>query len=96
MALKVIWSPQAIDTFAEIVDYLQTNWTEREIKKFVQKSNVVIELINQNPKMYKASEKKKYHHKAFIFKPVSLVYRHKPKKQEIELVTFWNKSKNKF
>jgi plasmid stabilization system protein ParE len=96
MALKVIWSPQAVETFSEIINYLQNKWTEKEIKNFVQKSNSIIEHICENPYLYKVSLKKKNLHKAFIFKPVSLVYRYKPRKQEIELVTFWiNRKKPK-
>ena len=90
MALKVVWSPQAIESYDEVITYLKNNWSEKEIKKFVRKSNAVIELICINPKMYKLSSKNKHLHKAFLFKPLSLVYRYKPRKQEIELVTFWN------
>ena len=90
MALNVIWSPQAIQTFSEIIDYLHKNWTEKEIRNFVQQSNKIIEHICLNPEMYQESQKKKHQYRAFIFKPVSLVYRYKPQKKEIELITFWN------
>jgi plasmid stabilization system protein ParE len=93
MALTLIWSPQAMASFDEIIEYLNENWTENEVKKFVQKSNSIIENICLNPSMYQESEIKKYQHKAFIFKPVSLIYRYKPRKQEIELITFWNNSR---
>ncbi len=75
MALTVIWSPQAVKSFEEIIEYLETNWTEKEIKNFVQKSNTIIGHICLKPKMYQESNKKKHQHKAFIYKPVSLVYR---------------------
>ncbi len=94
MALKVIWSPQAIETFSEIVDYLHKYWTEKEVTNFVRQSNKIIEHICYNPGMYRESEKKKHQHRAFIFKPVSLVYRYKPRKKEIELITFWNNRRN--
>lgn len=75
MALKVIWSPQAIKSFSDIVDYLQNNWTEKEVINFIRQSNKSIEQISQNPKLFAESQKKKNQHRAFIFKPVSLIYR---------------------
>ncbi|MGI8892644.1 MAG: type II toxin-antitoxin system RelE/ParE family toxin [Bacteroidia bacterium] len=55
MALKVSWSTEAIENLEEIVDYLEKNWSENEIKKFFIKLEKVIDLISQNPKLFKTS-----------------------------------------
>ena len=38
MALKVKWTPEAEDTFASIINYLEKEWSEKEIRKFAQKA----------------------------------------------------------
>ena len=33
MDRQIIWTPQAENTLTQIVEYLEQNWTEREIQK---------------------------------------------------------------
>jgi plasmid stabilization system protein ParE len=49
MALVARWSKEAEDTFDEIIEYLEDNWTEREIQNFVRKAHKVIGQIEKNP-----------------------------------------------
>lgn len=57
MALKVIWTPEAEDNFESIINYLEKEWSEKEIRKFVQKIQKIIMQIAINPNMFKASGK---------------------------------------
>jgi plasmid stabilization system protein ParE len=34
MALKVRWTPEAEDNFESIINYLEKEWSEKEIQKF--------------------------------------------------------------
>lgn len=88
MALEIIWSPNAIKRFEEIIDFLNENWTEREIKIFIKKTVKVLAYISDNPKMFRKSLKRKSTHEALISKQVMLIYQLKPAK--IELLTFWD------
>lgn len=94
MAVKIIWSPKAVETFDAILSYLADKWTEKEIKKFVSKTARLIYLISIHPRLFPESIKRKNQHKAVIVKQVSLIYRHKSRKNEIELVTFWDNRMN--
>lgn len=38
MALNVRWTPESEDTFSDIINYLEQEWTEKEIRKFAQKT----------------------------------------------------------
>ncbi len=42
MAKKIIWTSQAEKTFAAVIKYLETNWTEKEIKKFIRVTDKVV------------------------------------------------------
>ncbi len=39
MAFKVVWTPKADESFEKIILYLEKNWTEQEIVKFVTKTD---------------------------------------------------------
>lgn len=88
MGFKVVWTKQALDTFAQNIDYLQRHWTEREITTFTEKVNDILSAVREQPLMYRKSDKLKNVHVGVIVKQVSLVYRVKPRKKEIELLAF--------
>jgi plasmid stabilization system protein ParE len=88
MALEVIWSPKSVERFDAILDYLQENWTEREMNIFIRKTFHIIGYISENPKMFRRSDKHKNIHEAIITRQVMLIY--KIKSDRIELLTFWD------
>ena len=57
MAYKIIWSPEAIQTFEKIIEYLDEHWTSREITKFIEHTEQVIVYLQQNPYLFRGSEK---------------------------------------
>jgi hypothetical protein len=45
MAKKIIWSKRAILSFDRVIAYLQEDWTEMEILKFINQTNKILGLI---------------------------------------------------
>ena len=37
MALKIVWTPKALEGLDEIIEYLEIHWTEKEILVLEQK-----------------------------------------------------------
>jgi hypothetical protein len=64
------------------------HFTEKEIKKFKKRVNDYLETLSQEPQIGKKPGKLKNVHIGLILKPVSLIYRIKPLKKELELVVF--------
>lgn len=89
MALSVRWSKEAIDTFDEIIAYLETHWTEKEVKNFVRKAQKVISQIEKNPYQFKASRFQSIR-KTLITKHNCLFYFVNEADKVIELYTFWD------
>lgn len=89
MALVTRWSKEAEDTFNEIIEYLENNWTEKEVQSFVRKAHKVIGQIENNPYQFKASP---FHEirKAFITKHNSMFYFVNEDDGVVELYTFWD------
>jgi plasmid stabilization system protein ParE len=93
MALKVRWTPEAEDNFESIINYLEKEWSEKEIQKFAQKTQKIIQQIAKNPKMYKAAGKEEIR-RAVITKQTSLFYQIDEESNLIALLSFWDNRKN--
>jgi plasmid stabilization system protein ParE len=93
LALVARWSKEAEDTFDEILEYLEDNWTEKEIQNFVRKTHKVIGQIEKNPYQFNAFRFQKIR-KALITKHNSLFYFANEDDQIIELYTFWDNRQN--
>jgi plasmid stabilization system protein ParE len=60
MVEKVVWTPEALLSFKNILQYLKKNWSEKEIANFVKATNNTIDYISKNPKMFRATNKKMF------------------------------------
>jgi len=87
MSYIVIWSPDALTSFEDRIEYLKINWTEKEIKNFKSRVNEYLDVLKERPFIGKPGKVKNIHI-GLIIKQVSLVYRVKVNKKEIELVLF--------
>lgn len=86
--MDIIWSKKAGDTFQKNIDYLKENWTEIEVKKFVTRVFTYLETLAKAPLISRKTYKTKHTHIGIIIPHISVVYRIKPKKQILEIVTF--------
>jgi len=86
MALEIVWTKRAKIGYAKIIEYLDTHFTEKEIRNFVRQSHQFFELLSQYPEMLESSHKQKYVRRGPINKYTLLTYRLKPRKKQIELL----------
>jgi plasmid stabilization system protein ParE len=89
MVKEVIWTPLAIETFENILDYLSVNFGETAVKRFVQTVDAKIKLIQSRPAMFRRTHKRANTYITIIKKRTTLTYRYKASKNQIELVVFW-------
>ena len=94
MVNKIEWSIKAEDTFEAIIAYLEKEFTQKEVVNFVNRVYEKLELLSLFPEMGVSSPKKKHTYRTLIHKKITLVYHHKPVKNEIVLITFWNNLQN--
>jgi plasmid stabilization system protein ParE len=90
----IIWSPDAVSTFEERIDYLKLKWTEREIINFTNRVKEYLEVLKEEPLIGKRTGKRKNLHTGLIIREVSLIYRVKAITLEIELVVFFDNRQN--
>lgn len=82
--------PEAINTYIQVVDYFEKEWTEKEIERFADKVIQKLAALQIHPRIGGPINKQRNVYKTIIHKRVILIYRYKPLKKEIELLSFWN------
>jgi len=97
MALAIKWSKEARITYEGVLSYLKENWSDKEVKKFVRKTESALLVISHQPYIFKSSEHKRIR-KALVSKQNSLFYL--VRESDIYLITFWDNrmdpKKNKY
>jgi len=88
--MNVIWSSRAKITFFKVLDYLNENWTNKEIIQFNQRTQIVLNAIKKNPYIFPSSDKNKAIRKAIIDKNNSFFYAIDIYNQKIQLLTFFD------
>ena len=85
MALEIIWSSRAEKGFDKIVRHLEENWSEREIKYFMQEAQEFFEILKKYPKMLQPSIKSNLY-RGPMNRLTIVTYRINPKKRQIVLI----------
>jgi plasmid stabilization system protein ParE len=74
MDYKIFWTEEAVQNLDEIIDYLFTNWTHREVENFKSKLSKQIDFIEKNPRMFPISPFQPRLRKAVLSKQTSIFY----------------------
>jgi plasmid stabilization system protein ParE len=90
MAVEVIWTRDATETFTSNISYLEQEWSEKEVKNFVQQANQVIDRIAKYPDSYPTGAKSKNYRRARLNKYIVLFYKYFKSTNKLVLITFWN------
>jgi plasmid stabilization system protein ParE len=88
MALEIKWTPQADKGLAIVIDYLEAEWTFREILQLEENITQVTNQISLFPDLYPKSETYKHLYKALVDKNNYLIYGVNYKKARIEIINF--------
>jgi plasmid stabilization system protein ParE len=87
MSLAVFWADDAIETFNSIVLFIENKWSIKDAEKFVRHSDKIIDLIAEQPYMYKASLNNNVR-QAIITKQTSMFY--EVHHEFITILFFWD------
>jgi plasmid stabilization system protein ParE len=89
---KVLWTDHAISELKDTIEYLEENWTERELRNFSAKLDHTIELISKTPEIFPSSLEKNEIRKAVVEEHNNLYYR--INENSIEVVSLFSNRKN--
>ena len=85
MGLEIVWSKRAAKGYANILAYLDENWTKKEVQAFEKQVKETLEKLSEYPYLLEASKKKGYR-RGPINKLTILTYQVNEKKKRLELI----------
>ena len=71
---KLFWTDEAIHNLEQILDYLKTRWTQREVERFKIQLSRQLNLILQNPKLFSISQHNLRLRKAVLSKQTTIFH----------------------
>jgi plasmid stabilization system protein ParE len=89
---KIVWTDEALKNLADIIDYLEHRWTEKEIRKFASLLDRQLTLIQSNPELFPASPISSRLRKAVLTRQTTIYYR--IDKDEIRMVSLYDNRQN--
>ena len=87
MAKEIRWTERALTDFENVLNYLNKNWSAKELNSFIIKTEQLTGLISQNPFLFRKTGSKNLR-EALITKHNLLVYQ--VKKEKIFILTVWD------
>jgi plasmid stabilization system protein ParE len=87
MVKEVRWTNEAVESFKNIIHYLEENLTKQEIENFIPATDNVVAYISKHPEMFRKTNKRNLR-EALVTSQNLLIY--KVYKSHIDLITFWD------
>jgi plasmid stabilization system protein ParE len=94
MAYVIEWTCHAQEELNAVYDYLENNWTPREIVKFSNLLENKLSTILNFPFIYPASRQKKSVRRCVVSKQSSLYYQVNVDSKQIIIVSFFDNRQN--
>ena len=89
---EVRWSSRAIRDLEKIIQYLETNWSEKEVKNFNVKLDKAIILISTRPKLFRLTNFRKNLRRCVLSQQTTIYFQEVEKK--IYIVTLFDNRSN--
>lgn len=87
MALKVFWTPSALKSYKNVLDYLNQSWPEKVKNSFVNRTEIIIAMISSGKIKFRNSLKKDIY-EVLVTRHNLLIYR--LKKDKVILLNFFD------
>jgi len=84
---NILWTDNALNELKKTIEYLETNFSNKELEKLSQKIESIVYLISQNPGLFCKSDKQGLY-KVTILKFNTLYYRIQG--DQIEILSFFS------
>jgi len=84
---NILWTDNALNELKKTIEYLETNFSNKELEKLSQKIESIVYLISQNPGLFSKSDKQGLY-KVTILKFNTLYYRIQG--DQIEILSFFS------
>ncbi|MFA7687577.1 MAG: type II toxin-antitoxin system RelE/ParE family toxin [Moheibacter sp.] len=88
MEIEIFWTKRAVKGLSNTIDYLEKEWTKKEILRLEENIISFIERIKLQPNLYPQTQKHNYLHKGMVDENNYIVYKILPRKRQIIIINF--------
>ncbi len=85
---KILWTDNALKELEKTIEYLEENWTEKELQSLALQLEETLMLVSQNPNLFQVSDIKKEIRRVIILSHNTLYYRIGD--THIEIISFFS------
>ena len=85
---KILWTDNALKELEKTIEYLEENWTEKELQSLALQLEETLMLVSQNPNLFQVSDIKKEIRRVIILSHNTLYYRIGA--THIEIISFFS------
>ncbi len=89
---KIEWTDNALAELKATYQYLEENWSERELMNLSLEIENTLRLISDNPKIFPISKEKKI--RRVVVKKFNTLYYRASKNKRIEILSFFSNRQN--
>jgi plasmid stabilization system protein ParE len=89
---RIKWNPLAKEDYYENIDYLLTNWSEKEAQRFIDEVEEILFILRQGKVDYQETDYPGIR-RCVIRPQITLFYKLR-EKQDVELLRFWHNSQD--
>ncbi|WP_316785542.1 hypothetical protein [Pedobacter frigiditerrae] len=94
MALTVLWTKTAKETYLYTLEYLNEFWGLKHVNNFINRTEKILKLISNNPLIFKSVLENSSVRKGILHQNCSFLYR--VIEDRIELLVFWDTRQEPF
>lgn len=85
---KILWTDFALSELENTIEYLEENWTEKELQNLAREIEETLSLLSHNPNLFQTSDIKKDIRRVVVAKYNTLYYR--VNNNTIEILSFFS------
>ena len=89
---KIYWSDNALKELQDTYEYIETFWTEKELRKLSLEIEKTLALISKKPRLFPLSES--INVRKVVIKKLNTMYYRKSANNEIEIISFFSNRQN--
>ena len=89
---RIEWTDNALSELRVTFEYIEKNWTEKELRKLSNEIERTVNLISNNPNLFPITESRNVR-KAVIKKLNTIYYREK-ENNKVEILSFFSNRQN--
>ncbi|RUA31899.1 MAG: type II toxin-antitoxin system RelE/ParE family toxin [Bacteroidetes bacterium] len=84
---KIVWTVHALNELKVTFEYLENNWTDREISKLANEIDKILQLISNNPKLFPISNKTQI--RRAVLGKLNIIYYRELENKTVEIISFF-------